>query len=60
MRVKGLFVKDIIKFCRSNFDVKSYLPIYRGRRAPDREWLANLGRFHNNANYEYRKHSDTR
>ena len=55
-----MFVKDIIKFCRSNFDVESYLPIYKGGRAPDREWLANLGRFHNNANYEYRKHSDTR
>ena len=42
-RVDGLYVKDIIKFCHNHIEIETYLPVYKKGRAPDREWLSNLG-----------------
>ena len=36
---KGLFIKDILKFARSDINIDNYLPKFEHSKKPNRQWL---------------------
>ena len=43
--IKGLRVKDILKFAREKTDIDRYLPDYKANKLPDRAFLWNIDKY---------------
>lgn len=41
-RFEGLEVEALLSWARDHVDIESYLPSYKYKRAPNREWLCNI------------------